>query len=124
MRKASILLAAAGLLGAACATGTGHLTGGNSTGTTSAGSVTILRLQPGVAAQAEPQAQPSLAPTSRVPLTRPALQSRPAQPSASAAPGASPTNSSSPSPALPHSDRCLGSPTANSHQPQPMCALP
>jgi hypothetical protein len=123
MRKASILVATAALLGAACATAPSHLTGGTGTGTTSAGSVN-LRLQPGAAVQAEPQAQPSLAPTVQVPLSRPAPQSRPAQPSASAAPGTGPTDSSAPRPALPPTDRCLGSPTANPHQPELMCALP
>ena len=124
MRKASILLAAAALLGAACATVPGHLTGGNSPGTTSAGSPTILRLQPGAAVQAEPQARPSLAPILRVPVSRPAPQSRPAQPSPSAAPPAGSTENSSPSAALPPTDRCLGSPTANPHQPELMCAVP
>jgi hypothetical protein len=123
MRKASILLAAAGLLATACAA-TGHLSGGIGPGTSSAGSVTVVRLQPGAAVQAEPQVQPSVAPIIRVPLTRPAPQSRPAQPSASAAPGTGPTDNSSPSPALPPTDRCVGSPTANPHQPELMCALP
>jgi hypothetical protein len=126
MRKASILVATAALLGAACATAPSHLTGGNGTGTTSAGSVN-LRLQPGAAVQAEPQARPSLAPGARVtrgPGRQPAPQSRPAQPSASAAPGTGPTDSSALRPALPPTDRCLGSPTANPHQPELMCALP
>jgi hypothetical protein len=123
MRKASILVATAALLGAACATAPSHLTGGNGTGTTSAGSVN-LRLQPGAAVQAEPQARPSVAPIIRIPLTRPAPQSRPAQPSASAAPGTGPTDSFALPPALPPTDRCLGSPTANPHQPELMCALP
>jgi hypothetical protein len=123
MRKASILLATAALLGAACATAPGHLAGSNGTGITSAGSV-HLRLQPGAAVQAEPQVWPSAAPAIRVPLTRPWHQSRPAQPSASAAPANGPTENSSPSQALPQPDRCLGSPTANPHQPQPMCAVP
>ncbi len=124
MRKASILLATAALLGAACATAPGHLTGGNDTGTPSARSVNILRLQPGVAVQAEPQAQPSRVPTIRVPLTRPTPQSRPAQPTASAAPGVGPTETSSPGPAVPPTGRCLGSPTANPPQPELMCAIP
>jgi hypothetical protein len=122
MRKASILLATAALLGVACATAPGHLTGGNGPGTTSAGS--ILRLQPGAAVQAEPQPQPSLAPTMRVRLARPAPQTRPVQPSLSAVPAAAPTENSSPSPAFPPTDRCLGSPTLNQHQPEPMCAVP
>jgi hypothetical protein len=121
MRKASILVATAALLGAACATAPSHLTGGN--GTTSAGSV-HLRLQPGAAVQAEPQARPSLAPIIRIPLTRPAPQSRPAQPSASAAAATGLADSSAPRPASPPADRCLGSPTANPHQPELMCALP
>jgi len=119
MRKASILLATAGLLATACTTATGHLAGG----TGSAGSVTLLRLQP----QAEHQAQPSPAPTVRISPTPggwPAPQSRVAQPSVSAAPGAGPTDSSLPSPALPPTDRCLGSPNPNLHQPEPMCAVP
>ena len=124
MRKASILLATAALLGAACATAPGHFTGGNGPGTTSAGSPTILRLQPGAAVQAEPQSQPGLAYTMRVRLARPGPQSGPAQPSASAAPVTDPTENSSPNPALPPTDRCLGSPTANPHQPELMCAVP
>ncbi len=122
MRKASILVATAALLGAACATAPGHLSGGNGPGTTSAGS--ILRLQPGAAVQAEPQPQPSLAPTMRVRPNRPAPQSRPPQPPASAAPVRGPTENSSPNPAVPAPDRCLGSPTANPHQPELMCAVP
>jgi len=120
MRKASILLATAALLGAACATAPSPL----ASDTSSAGSVTIVRLQPGTAVQAEPQVEPTLAPTIRVPLTRPAPQSRPAQPSASAAPANGPTENASPSPAVPPTDRCLGSPTANPHQPELMCAVP
>src|SRR5207245_1188867 len=123
MRKASILLATAALLGAACTTAPDHLTGGNGPGTTSAGSMTI-RLQLRAAVKAEPQARPSLAPIIRVPLSSPAPQSRPAQPSPSAAPATGPTENSSPSPASPPTDRCLGSPTANPHQPEPMCAVP
>ena len=123
MRKASILVATAALLGAACATAPSQLTGGNGTGTTSAGSVN-LRLQPGAAVQAEPQSQPGLAYTMRVRLARPGPQSGPAQPSASAAPVTDPTENSSPNPALPPTDRCLGSPTANPHQPELMCAVP
>jgi len=123
MRKPPILLATAALLGAACATAPGHLAGGNGTGTTSAGSMTV-RLQPGAAVQAEPQARPSLAPIIRVPLSRSVPQSRPPQPSASAAPATGPTETSSPSPAVPPTDRCLGTPTANPHQPELMCAVP
>ena len=118
MRKASILLAMAALLGTACATATGHLPGGTGPGISSAGSVTLVRLQPRVAvqaqAQAQPQPQPSLAPPVRVTLTpgRPAPESRPPQPSDSAAPGSNPVG------------RCVGSPNPGPHQPEPMCALP
>ncbi len=124
MRKLSVLLAAAGLLGTACATATGHLAGGTGSGTISAGSMTLLRLQPRMAAQ--PQAQPSLAPTVQAPVRLAggqAPESRPAHPSTSASPASVPPDSSTPSPAVPP-DRCVGSPNANPRQPQLLCAVP
>ncbi len=125
MRKLSVLLAAAGLIGTACATATGHLAGGSGSGTISAGSVTLLRLQSGMAAQ--PQAQPSLAPALQAPgrlAGAQAPQSRPVHASASASPALVPPDSSSASLAVPPTDRCVGSPNASPRQPQLMCAVP